>query len=597
MCFSIKFEDGKEGLLRHLYVADLLHALLAAFLFFEQLALAGDVAAVALGQDVLAHLLHRLAGDDLRTDSGLDGDVELLTGEQLLELLAHAAAEGLGVVEMRQRGEGVNGFAVEQDVELHQLGGPEADGVVVERGIALGDGFELVVEVDDDLAQRHVEENLNTITRDEVLRDKFAAFAQTERHDVAQVGRRGDDGGADEGFLDVVDERLVGHAGGIVHLVHLALLVVNEIGDVGHRRDDVHVELAVEPLLDDLHVEQTQEAAAEAEAQSHRRLGLEGEGGVVELQLLERSAQVLKVLGLNGIDAGKDHRLDFLEARNGLRSAALDGGDGVAHLDLRRRLDAGDDVAHIARRELVARREVHLEDADLVGLVLLARVDETHLLTAVHGAVDNLEIGDDAPEGIEHGVEDERLEWGRGVALRRRDTFDDGVENVRYAFARARRSADDLLTLAAQEVDDLVLHLVGHRIGHVALVDDGNDLQIVVDGHIEIGDGLSLNALSGIHHQKRTLAGGNGTGHLIGEVHVARSVDKVQRVLAIVHLDGMTLDGDAALLLEIHVVEHLALRHLERTRHLEHAVCQRALAVIDVGNDAEITYLVLQSGQ
>ena len=215
----------------------------------------------------------------------------------------------------------------------------------------------------------------------------------------------------------------------------------------------------------------------------------------------------------------------------------------------------------------------------------------------MHGAVDNLEIGDDASKGIEHGVEDERLEWGRGIALWRRDALNDGIENIMHAFARARRCANDLLALAAKEVDNLVFYLVGHRIGHVALVDDGNDLQIVIDGHIEIGDGLSLNALSGIHHQKRTLAGGNGAGYFVGKVHMARSIYEVQRVLTIVHLDGVALDGDAALLLEIHVVEHLALRHLERTRHLEHAVCQRALAMIDVGNDAEITYLVLQSGQ
>ena len=38
--------------------------------------------------------------------------------------------------------------------------------------------------------------------------------------------------------------------------------------------------LALEPLLDDLHVEQPEEAAAEAEAQRVGGLGVEGEGGV-----------------------------------------------------------------------------------------------------------------------------------------------------------------------------------------------------------------------------------------------------------------------------------------------------------------------------
>src|ERR1700685_3406651 len=43
-----------EGLLGHLHPADVLHLLLALFLLLEQLALAGDVTAVALAQHVLA---------------------------------------------------------------------------------------------------------------------------------------------------------------------------------------------------------------------------------------------------------------------------------------------------------------------------------------------------------------------------------------------------------------------------------------------------------------------------------------------------------------------------------------------------------------
>ena len=49
---------------RNLHGAEVAHLLLALLLLFEQLLLAGDVAAVALGEHVLAHGLHRLARDD-----------------------------------------------------------------------------------------------------------------------------------------------------------------------------------------------------------------------------------------------------------------------------------------------------------------------------------------------------------------------------------------------------------------------------------------------------------------------------------------------------------------------------------------------------
>src|SRR5450631_3552321 len=79
-------QRGDEGLLGHLDPADHLHPLLADLLLLEQLALTGDVTAVALGQDVLAHRADGLPGDDPRTDGGLDRHLEVLARDQLAQL-------------------------------------------------------------------------------------------------------------------------------------------------------------------------------------------------------------------------------------------------------------------------------------------------------------------------------------------------------------------------------------------------------------------------------------------------------------------------------------------------------------------------------
>ena len=52
----------------------------------------------------------------------------------------------------------------------------------------------------------------------------------------------------------------------------------------------------------------------------------------------------------------------------------------------------------------------------------------------------------------------------------------------------------------------------------------------------------------------------------------------------------MRLDGDAALALEVHGVEDLRLHlaRLQRAGHLEEAVGQRRLAVVDVRDDGEV---------
>ena len=54
--------------------------------------------------------------------------------------------------------------------------------------------------------------------------------------------------------------------------------------------------------------------------------------------------------------------------------------------------------------------------------------------------------------------------------------------------------------------------------------------------------------------------------------------------------DALRLDGDAALALEIHRVEHLLLHLalLQAATHLDEPIGERTLAVVDMGDDREI---------
>ena len=70
----------------------------------------------------------------------------------------------------------------------------------------------------------------------------------------------------------MVDECLLGQSRRIVYLLHASLLVVYHIRNVGHGGDNVHIELAVESFLYNLHVQQSEESAAESESECYRRL-------------------------------------------------------------------------------------------------------------------------------------------------------------------------------------------------------------------------------------------------------------------------------------------------------------------------------------
>src|SRR2546430_9873089 len=129
-------QDRQESLLRDLDGSHLLHPLLSFFLLLEQLALASDVAAVALGGHVLAQRADRLAGDHFGADRGLDHDLEQLARDQLLQLLGDLLAPLVRLVAVDDDRERIHGFTVQQHVELDELGRAVREELVVERRVA-----------------------------------------------------------------------------------------------------------------------------------------------------------------------------------------------------------------------------------------------------------------------------------------------------------------------------------------------------------------------------------------------------------------------------------------------------------------------------
>ena len=61
----IQFQHAHKGFLRNLHVSYLAHPLLTFLLLLQQLLLSGNIAAVALGEDVFAHRADGFSGDNL----------------------------------------------------------------------------------------------------------------------------------------------------------------------------------------------------------------------------------------------------------------------------------------------------------------------------------------------------------------------------------------------------------------------------------------------------------------------------------------------------------------------------------------------------
>ncbi len=115
----------------HLDRADLFHAFFARFLFFKQLLLARNIAAVTLGDDVFAQGFDCLTRDHVGANGRLDGNVELLARNNLTHFGHHGAATIDRLAPVNNDRQRIDALTVEQDIDLDNVGCTELFELVV----------------------------------------------------------------------------------------------------------------------------------------------------------------------------------------------------------------------------------------------------------------------------------------------------------------------------------------------------------------------------------------------------------------------------------------------------------------------------------
>ena len=258
---------------------------------------------------------------------------------------------------------------------------------------------------------------------------------------------------------------------------------------------------------------------------------------------------------------------------------------GLGHV-----LHAGDQIANLARSQLVDRLRLRPPNPDLVGIPIGAGLHEPDLGPRPQPPVHHPHRADHAPVLVEVGVEDQRLERAVGVADRGRSASHHGIEQLPHAFAGLGADMQQIGGRDAQHLLDLLRPALGLGRGQIDLVQGGHHLQLVLHGQVAVGQRLGFDALGRVHQQDHRLAGSQGAAHLVAEVHVAGGVDEVDHEALIIEANALELDGDAPLPLQVHGVQILGahLPGVDRPANLQHAVGQRGLAVVDVGDDRGI---------
>ncbi len=305
-----------------------------------------------------------------------------------------------------------------------------------------------------------------------------------------------------------------------------------------------------------------------------------------------------------------DRRLVDLDVRQ--RPRALPLGEGLADAHLGEAGD-GDDVPRTGLGDLHPPQPfVTVEQGDLDRSHATVETAERHLLRLAQAAVEDPPDGQPADVVVVVQVGDEELERRLRIEARRRHGAHDLREERLQQLVRTVRStpAPSRASVAVEhrelelllggvevdeEVEDLVQHLTRPRVRAVDLVDHHDRRQPRLQRLAQHEPRLRQRPFARVHQQQHAVHHLERPLHLAAEVGVAGRVHDVDADAAVV--DGRVLghDGDALLALEVDRVHH-PLGHVlvlvEDAALPQHRVHQRGLAMVDVGDDGEVTHVV-----
>ena len=262
----VTLQDSEERTLGDLNVPYHLHALLAFLLLLQQLALPADISTITLGRDVLAESCDGLSAYDRTTDGGLDRYLELLAGDLTTEAVTHLSATNLAVTPEYQLAQGIDGLAVDQDVQPDKVSRLIGLHLIVKGSIPAGNGLEPVVEVKQDLSKRHVIYQLDTLLIEIVHLLLISTLLQAKIDDRANELGRGYHTGLDVRLLCIVDLHRVRIFQRVVNIFGLTVLHMDNVLYRGAGEYDGEIELALNAFLHNLKMQHAQETTPEAEA-------------------------------------------------------------------------------------------------------------------------------------------------------------------------------------------------------------------------------------------------------------------------------------------------------------------------------------------
>ena len=376
---------------------------------------------------------------------------------------------------------------------------------------------------------------------------------------------------------------------------------MHPVDNTRSRSNQIQIVFPLQPFLNDLQMKQSKEAAPESKPKRRGSLRLIRQGCIVQLKLFQRIPKILVFRGIRRINATVNHWLNLFITGKRLFTGMVRFCHRISDPRAGHIFNTCRDIADHSGIQLIAGNKLsgtevpHLYD-------FLHRSGSHHFDPASPAdfSVHNPHGNNDSFIGIIDRIKDQRLQRRVPVSLRRRNLADNGLQNLIHMLPCLCGNLRSILRLNPDNVLNLVNHSLRIRAGQVNFIDNRDNFQIIIQCQIDITQCLRLHSLRGVYHQHCAVAGRQAAGNFIIKINMSGSIYHIQNILLSVLriIDNpacLRLNGNAALPLQLHIIENLALHFpaCQQPRHLYNPVRQRGFSVVNMGYDTEISDFAL----
>ena len=218
----------------------------------------------------------------------------------------------------------------------------------------------------------------------------FTTFFLAQLHNSTDVILRHNNGRINEWLFNMVDNSRIREEGRVIYHLNIAVSAEYLINNVRCSGNQAQIIFALQTLLDNVHVQQSQKAAAEAKAQRGRCFRLKYQRSIVQLQLFQSITQVIVIGILYRIQTAVYHRCSLAVTGQRFFGRIIGICYGIAYACILNVFDAGSKEAYLALLQLINIDDTRLEVTDLGNIKFRTGCHHANLhalaQTALHNA-------------------------------------------------------------------------------------------------------------------------------------------------------------------------------------------------------------------